>query len=81
RLFARRFTVQERIGHQVADTLQQVLEAHGVAVYLEGTHLCTQMRGVCEVESMTRTTVWRGVYEEEPELRSEFLSICERQTR
>ncbi|MGH7912144.1 MAG: GTP cyclohydrolase I [Candidatus Dormibacteraceae bacterium] len=81
RLFGRRFTVQERMGQQIADTLQRVLEAHGVAVYLEGTHLCTQMRGVCEVESTTRTTVWRGVYGEEPGLRSEFLSICERRAR
>jgi GTP cyclohydrolase I len=46
RLFAKRFTVQERIGQQIADTLEAMLEPHGVALYLEAHHLCTQMRGV-----------------------------------
>ncbi|HZU02359.1 MAG TPA: GTP cyclohydrolase I, partial [Ktedonobacteraceae bacterium] len=45
RLFARRFTVQERIGQQIADTLEAMLQPHGVAVYLQAHHLCTQMRG------------------------------------
>src|SRR5438270_654996 len=56
RLFGRRFTVQERMGREIVTTLDKVLQAHGVAVYLEGTHLCTQMRGVREVDSRTRTT-------------------------
>jgi GTP cyclohydrolase I len=48
RLFARRFTVQERIGVEVADTLVRWLQPHGVAVHLEAVHLGTQMRGVRE---------------------------------
>jgi GTP cyclohydrolase I len=76
RVFARRFSLQERIGHQVVETLDAMLQAHGVAVYLEAVHLCTQMRGVREVESRTRTSFWRGSYEEDPQLRAEFLSIC-----
>ncbi len=48
RLFARRFTVQERMGEQIADTLEAMLRPHGVAVYLDAHHLCTQMRGVHE---------------------------------
>ncbi|MBO0688480.1 MAG: GTP cyclohydrolase I, partial [Candidatus Dormibacteraeota bacterium] len=36
-------------------------------------HLCTQMRGVRDSETHTRTTTWRGGYEELPELRQEFL--------
>jgi GTP cyclohydrolase IA len=48
-----------------------------VAVYLDGVHLCTQMRGVREVESKTRTTFWRGIYADKPEMRAEFLRICE----
>src|SRR5881275_3445747 len=55
RLFAKRFTVQERVGQQIADTLERVLEAHGVAVYIDAVHLCTQMRGVREHESRTTT--------------------------
>jgi GTP cyclohydrolase I len=73
RLFARRFTVQERIGQQVADTLEDMLKPHGVAVYLEAHHLCTQMRGVRETTPLTRTTFWRGVYDTDPDLRSEFF--------
>lgn len=77
RLFARRFTVQERLGREIVTTLERILEAHGVAVYLDGTHLCTQMRGVREVESRTRTTFWRGIYADNPQMRSEFLAISE----
>lgn len=73
RLFARRFTVQERIGQEIADMLEEVLEPHGVAVYLEAHHLCTQMRGVSASSPLTRTTFWRGEYEKNPALRSEFF--------
>jgi len=76
RLFARRFTVQERLGREITETLSRILQAHGVAVYLEATHLCTQMRGVRESESTTRTTFWRGNYESNPQLRQEFLNIA-----
>ncbi|MCI4364871.1 MAG: GTP cyclohydrolase I [Thermoplasmata archaeon] len=76
RLFARRFTVQERMGQQIVDTLESLLHPHGVAVYLDAHHLCTQMRGVREVIPSTRTTMWRGQYAESSSLRSEFMSIC-----
>ena len=45
-LFSSRFAVQERIGQQIADTLNQLLLPHGVAVYIEAHHLCVEMRGV-----------------------------------
>ncbi len=77
RLFARRFTVQERVGQQIADTLETMLQPHGVAVYLQAHHLCTQMRGVRETAPFTHTSFWRGAYENNPALRAEFLSICE----
>ena len=76
RLFARRFAVQERIGQQIADTLEAMLQPHGVAVYLEAYHLCTQMRGVRESLPLTRTTFWRGEYDNNAELRAEFFNIC-----
>jgi GTP cyclohydrolase I len=74
RLYARRFTVQERLGEQIADTLVSLIEPEGVAVRLEASHLCTQMRGV-EEQSRTVTTFWRGRFEEDPELRHEFLQL------
>ncbi len=76
RLFARRFTVQERMGQQIVDALESLLSPHGVAVHLEAHHLCTQMRGVREISPSTRTTFWRGQYAESSTLRSEFLAIC-----
>src|SRR5215467_6599013 len=76
RLFAKRFTVQERIGQQIADTLDAMLQPHGVAVYLEAHHLCTQMRGVREITPLTRTTFWRGEYENNEALRAEFFDMC-----
>lgn len=78
RMFARRFTVQERIGQEIADTLTRILEPHGVAVHLEAVHLCTQMRGVREEQSRTWTSFWRGNYENDPSMRDEFLQVCRR---
>jgi GTP cyclohydrolase I len=76
RLYARRFTVQERMVRQIADGLEQLVQPHGVAVYLEAHHLCTQMRGVRELMPLTRTSVWRGHYENDTALRAEFLAAC-----
>ncbi|MGZ4373024.1 MAG: GTP cyclohydrolase I [Gaiellaceae bacterium] len=73
RLYARRFTVQERLGEQIADTLGELIRPRGVAVRLEAAHLCTQMRGVGEESSRTVTTFWRGLYDDDPDLRCEFL--------
>src|SRR5512141_3095557 len=76
RLFATRFTVQERIGQQIADALETMLQPHGVAVYLEAHHLCVEMRGVREISPITRTSVWRGYFAEDASLRDEFLTQC-----
>ena len=74
-LYARRFTVQERLGEQIADSLVELIDPHGVAVHLEAAHLCTQMRGVREENSRTVTTFWRGAYTDDPALRQDFLSL------
>jgi GTP cyclohydrolase IA len=73
RLYARRFTVQERLGAQIADALVELVSPRGVAVRIEAAHLCTQMRGVEEAGSRTVTTFWRGLYEQDAFLRHEFL--------
>ena len=75
RLFARRFTVQERLGEQIADTLVELVAPLGVAVHLEASHLCTQMRGV-EEHSRTTTTFWRGAFSDS-DLRREFLQLVQ----
>jgi len=73
RLFAKRFTMQERLVQQIADAFDAMLQPYGVAVYLEAEHLCKEMRGVRETSSLTRTSVWRGEYESNSSLRVEFL--------
>jgi GTP cyclohydrolase I len=73
RLYARRFTVQERLGEEIADRLVDLVQPRGVAVQLEAVHLCTQMRGVEEEGSRTVTTFWRGLYDGDADLRREFL--------
>jgi GTP cyclohydrolase I len=78
RLYARRFTVQERLGEQIADTLVELVSPRGVAVHVEAAHLCTQMRGVEEEGSRTATTFWRGLYDEDADLRREFLAQLKR---
>jgi GTP cyclohydrolase I len=76
RLYTKRFSVQERIGYQIADTLEALMAPHGVAVFIRAKHMCVEMRGVREISPATRTTVFRGVYAEDPALRAEFLNIC-----
>ena len=70
--------MQERLGQQIADHLNDMMEPHGVAVHLEAAHLCTQPRGVREERSRTTTSFWRGNYERDPEMRREFLTVAQR---
>ena len=72
RLYSKRFTVQERMGEQIADALMELIAPAGVAVHLEASHLCTRMRGV-EEHSATVTTFWRGAFADAA-LRQEFLT-------
>jgi GTP cyclohydrolase IA len=78
RMFSRRFTVQERLGEQIADAVAELIEPRGVAVHLDAVHLCTQMRGVREEHSKTAMTFWRGDYNDDPAQRREFLAEAHR---
>jgi GTP cyclohydrolase I len=75
RVVTRRFGVQERMTYQICDELDRMMEPHGVAVYVEAHHLCTQMRGVREMQPKTRTTSYRGVYVDNAQLRGEFFDV------
>ncbi len=77
RVLTRRFGVQERMTHDIADSLQAMVGAHGTAVLLEAQHTCVAMRGVREPEARTRTTAFRGTYADDPALRSEFLTLIQ----
>ena len=64
------------LGYQIADTLEALMRPHGVAVFMRAKHMCVEMRGVREISPATRTTVFRGVYADDPTLRAEFLNVC-----
>lgn len=76
RQFSRRFTMQERVGREIAACLDALVQPRGVAVRIEAAHLCTRMRGVRESEAVTASTTWRGAYEADSSLRREFLELC-----
>jgi GTP cyclohydrolase I len=74
-LFARRLQVQERMTNQIADAIEQILNPLGVAVTVEGKHLCMMMRGVQKQDSSMTTSAMRGTFKESARTRAEFLAL------
>jgi GTP cyclohydrolase I len=72
-LFARRLQVQERMTQQVADFLAEVLQPLGVAVVVEGAHMCSMMRGVKKANASMVTSALTGIFKSDPRTRSEFM--------
>jgi GTP cyclohydrolase I len=75
-VFARRLQVQERLGEQIADALEEVLHPKGVGVVIEAVHLCMMMRGVEKQSSRTITSSMRGLFRDDSKTRSEFLRLA-----
>jgi GTP cyclohydrolase I len=75
-VFARRLQNQERLTSQITDFLQQALEAKGIGVVLEATHLCMQARGVEKQNTVVTTSSFRGLFKTQMNTRNEFLSVC-----
>ncbi len=74
-MFGRRLQVQERMTQLIAETLNDSLQPKGVAVVLEGRHLCMQMRGVEKKNSFATTSYMTGLFREDARTRKEFLDI------
>ena len=74
-MFSRRLQVQERLTDEIANTIQKILDPIGVAVVMEGRHLCMQMRGVEKQNSLASTSAMLGQFRKSAETRAEFLSI------
>ncbi len=74
-VFARRPQLQERLTAQIADALVEHLEPRGVAVLIEGEHMCMRVRGAKKADAKMVTTAMRGVYTEDRELRREVLAL------
>ena len=64
--FARRLQVQERLGEQIADVLEETLQPQGLAVIIEAKHLCMIARGIRQEKASVRTAVLRGVFLSDP---------------
>lgn len=75
-VFARRLQVQERLGEQIANAIDDVLKPKGVGVVLEAIHLCMMMRGVEKQNSRTITSSLRGAFRDDAKTRSEFLQLA-----
>ncbi|MFN2214565.1 MAG: GTP cyclohydrolase I FolE [Anaerolineales bacterium] len=77
-LFARRIQLQERLTRQIADFINELLNPHGVAVVVEGLHLCAMMRGVQKHEARMTTSTMLGAFRTSIATRQEFLDNISR---
>ena len=73
-MFARRLQVQERLTQQIAEFIQESIKPQGVAVVIEGQHLCMMMRGVKKQEASMTTSAMLGAFRNHLETRMEFLN-------
>lgn len=77
-VFARRLQLQERLTSQIAETLLEKVRPKGVAVVVEGTHLCMSMRGVEKQNSFAVTSAMHGIFRDNARTRMEFLELIRR---
>jgi GTP cyclohydrolase I len=73
-MFARRLQVQERMTRQIAEFFDELLHPHGVAVVVEGLHLCATMRGVKKHDARMTTSTMLGAFRKNIATREEFLA-------
>ncbi|HEY7446323.1 MAG TPA: GTP cyclohydrolase I FolE [Vicinamibacterales bacterium] len=74
-MFSRRLQLQERLTNQIAETIQNTVTPLGVAVVMEGTHLCMAMRGVEKQNSFAVTSAMLGGFRDNARTRMEFLEL------
>ncbi|MFI3267650.1 MAG: GTP cyclohydrolase I FolE [Rikenellaceae bacterium] len=72
--YARRLQVQERLTVSIKNCIQEALDPLGVAVVVEASHMCMQMRGVQKQNSTTMTSAYSGLFLEDDKLKAEFMS-------
>ncbi|MBR5249141.1 MAG: GTP cyclohydrolase I FolE [Bacteroidales bacterium] len=73
--FARRLQVQERLTVQIRDCIQETLNPLGVAVVIEASHMCMQIRGVQKQHSVTTTSAFTGAFLKDMRTRAEFMNL------
>ena len=77
-MYARRLQIQENLTNQIADAIQRVTNAAGVAVVIEAKHMCMMMRGVEKQNSVMSSSVMLGAFRESCNTRHEFLQLIGR---
>ncbi|HKV87039.1 MAG TPA: GTP cyclohydrolase I FolE [Candidatus Dormibacteraeota bacterium] len=77
-VYAHRLQLQERLTRDIAEAIQHILKARGVAVVMEARHLCVEMRGVEKLDSDTVTSCLLGDFRVNATLREEFLELTKR---
>lgn len=77
-MFARRLQVQERMTVEIANFIQRTIEPRGVGVVVDGSHMCSMMRGVKKVNARMVTSAMLGIFKEDPKTRAEFMAHLER---
>ncbi len=77
-MFSRRLQIQENLTQQVAECVQQVTAAKGVAVIIDARHMCMMMRGVAKQNSSLTTSTMLGAFRDDSRTRSELLSLISR---
>ena len=77
-MFARRLQVQERMTREIAEFIDNLLNPYGVAVVVEGLHLCATMRGVKKHDARMTTSAMYGAFRKNPATRQEFLENISR---
>ncbi|KAI5703929.1 hypothetical protein M8J76_014580 [Diaphorina citri] len=74
-IYSRRLQVQERLTKQIAIAVTKAVQPAGVAVVVEGVHMCMVMRGVQKINSKTVTSTMLGQFRDDPKTREEFLNL------
>ena len=75
--YARRLQVQERLTIEIRDCIQRTLSPKGVAVVLEASHMCMQMRGVQKQNSVTTSSAFTGLFLKNDATRKEFINLVQ----
>ena len=74
-MYSRRLQLQERLTHQIANNINSFLKPKGVAVVIDGQHLCMRMRGVEKQNAIMQTSSMTGIFRKDDKTRKEFLNL------
>jgi GTP cyclohydrolase I len=80
-MFARRLQVQERMTSQIANFINEVIHPKGVAVVIDGAHMCSVMRGIKKANATMTTSTMLGIFRENAKTRAEFMNHINRNRR